>query len=133
MAVKDCETCGGPRVQEGRRAYKTQCMTCYNRDRYRRNPARQRRNQLKSSYKMTADFYLEMLESQGGACAICGVPEPYPFGLRPDHDHACCPERPTCGECTRGLLCDTCNRGIGFLKDNPVLLRRAAEYIEEAR
>jgi hypothetical protein len=37
-------------------------------------------------------------------------------GLEIDHDHACCPKRPTCGKCTRGLLCDRHNRAIGFFE-----------------
>jgi hypothetical protein len=29
----------------------------------------------------------------------------------------------------RGWLCSNCNAGIGLLKDNPVLLERAADYV----
>jgi len=30
----------------------------------------------------------------------------------------------------RGALCNTCNQGIGLLKDSPIVLKRALEYLE---
>jgi hypothetical protein len=32
----------------------------------------------------------------------------------------------------RSLLCNNCNLGVGNFKDNPALMRAAADYIEEA-
>ena len=32
----------------------------------------------------------------------------------------------------RGVLCPECNHMLGKAKDNPVLLRRAADYLEES-
>lgn len=31
----------------------------------------------------------------------------------------------------RGFLCDSCNRALGFMKENPEALRQLADYIEE--
>lgn len=69
----------------------------------------------------------------GGACDLCGMEETAiarhatggPRALNQDHCH-------TTG-LLRGLLCMDCNRGLGAFKDDPVLLRKAADYIEEWR
>lgn len=65
--------------------------------------------------------YGRMYLRQKGLCAICrGVP-PAGRPLFVDHDHA--------DGRVRGLLCDHCNRGIGYLRDNPRSLQRAARYV----
>ena len=33
----------------------------------------------------------------------------------------------------RGVLCDSCNKALGFVQDSPATLRRLAKYLEEAR
>lgn len=50
-------------------------------------------------------------------CQICGDTD----RLNIDHDHET--------NIIRGVLCNRCNLGIGFLKDNPYLLRKAAQYL----
>jgi hypothetical protein len=48
-----------------------------------------------------------------------------------DHDHDCCNQRNgSCGRCVRGMLCQNCNTGVARFKDNPDLLRAAADYLE---
>lgn len=88
---------------------------------------------LKKTYGLTWANYEELLRSQGGCCAICGSPTPGKGRKRfdVDHDHRCCPGGKSCGKCIRGLLCLGCNAGIGNLKDNSILLRRAAIYIDQ--
>lgn len=89
-----------------------------------------RRNNLRK-YGISLEQYLELLEEQQGGCALCGIKENNTIGNRKDwnfsvdHDH-------TSGK-VRGLLCNNCNRGLGLLKDNPELLRKAANYVERHR
>ena len=67
--------------------------------------------------------YDELLELQGGRCALCGNP-PKEGGrrLNIDHDHRGMLE-------LRGLLCWTCNKALPERVD-AAWLRRAAEYLE---
>ena len=67
-----------------------------------------------------------MFEAQGGCCRLCGRQhgtDTKASLLCVDHNH-------TTGQ-VRGLLCSWCNRGLGFLQDNPELLRKATEYLEQ--
>lgn len=70
-------------------------------------------------YGITLEQYNEMLDAQGGACAICG--ETKERSLHVDHDHV--------SGTVRGLLCDFCNIGLGHFQDDPDRLVAAAAYI----
>jgi hypothetical protein len=83
-------------------------------------------NDRLKKYKLNAKKYIALKEFQEYSCYICGNTE----RLNIDHDHSCCLTTPTCGECTRGLLCRSCNYGLGHFKDNPSLLAKALEYLE---
>ncbi len=64
---------------------------------------------------------LEALEKwQDGKCAICRTP--FTFG-KPTVDHCHRTGR------VRGLLCFHCNTGIGQLRDDPKLIRKAIRYL----
>lgn len=86
---------------------------------------------LKSKYGLTKEGYENLLALQGGCCQICRVPEQSNRRLSVDHDHSCCPGRTTCGNCIRGLLCDTCNSAIGLLKDDLAIVKSAVTYLED--
>ena len=103
------------------------------RRRYAANPDGQRNRQLKCSFNITLAEYNAMLEAQGGVCAICGQSCKSGRNLAVDHDHACCPGKKSCGGCIRGLLCRDCNVTLGRVSDDPGVLRRAADYLEEHR
>jgi hypothetical protein len=62
-----------------------------------------------------------MLAAQGGLCAICRAA---PAG-HVDHDHVT--------GAVRELLCFNCNGGLGQFRDDPAVLRAAADYVERHR
>jgi len=74
--------------------------------------------------------YLELLKRQENRCAICGTDSPGGgLSWAIDHDHACCDGPFGCAKCVRGLLCSSCNPGIGYFRDNPELLEAAIDYL----
>lgn len=76
--------------------------------RYRQNhPERTRETHLKSKYGITTEIYQQLLEEQNFSCAICKkhVNDNHRVFVV-DHDHTTLN--------IRGLLCDGCNRGVGF-------------------
>lgn len=86
---------------------------------------------LKARYGITLELYNEILERQGGRCAICRqLPSHQLRNFDVDHDHKCCPGKKSCGRCVRGLLCRACNVGLGHFRDDFALLARAIEYLK---
>ncbi|MFD0374700.1 endonuclease domain-containing protein [Streptomyces sp. NPDC127112] len=83
-----------------------------------------------ATHGLTIDRYVNLRQSQGGACAICRV---VPSMFHIDHDHECCPGSTSCGMCVRGLLCPGCNQGLAMFRDSDRSLIRAARYITESR
>lgn len=105
------------------------CKTCrneYNREHYKRNKLRistrskiryasnpnlrenNRRIHLKNNYGITVQEYEQLLESQGGKCAICKNDCASGNRLAVDHNHAT--------GIVRGLLCKVCNRQVGQIE-----------------
>lgn len=81
-------------------------------------------------YGIDIDEYDEMVEAQGGGCAICRAPlDAAGVRFAIDHDHTCCAGEVSCGDCIRGILCPNCNRGLGLFKDDIQQLRMAIAYL----
>ncbi len=90
-----------------------------------------RKYYLKVKHNITPEQFQELWNAQEGKCAICGCTEDISVrwrGKRPrlavDHDHAT-------GK-IRGLLCYSCNVGLGNLGDTIEDLRKALAYLESA-
>jgi hypothetical protein len=86
-------------------------------------------------YKLDSQKFDSICELQNNKCAICKTPIPIELTRHwcVDHGHKCCPDSPTCGQCTRGILCSSCNRGLGGFQDNIKVLKAAIEYLEKER
>ena len=61
---------------------------------------------------------------QGHVCAICNRAPSTSKATHLDHCH-------TSGK-IRGVLCASCNKGLGHFRDDPTLIRAAARYLETA-
>lgn len=98
--------------------------------RYRANTETVRDSMRERRFGLDRAAFDEMLESQGGSCAICGTKDPGSSYWHVDHDHSCCmPGKAGCGRCVRGILCRGCNHGLGLFRDSPERLESAAAYL----
>ena len=90
---------------------------------YRRNLSAEdrRRHRIKHRHGISPQEYKEMFDRQGGVCLICGNLVSGKLAI--DHCHST-------GK-IRGLLCNSCNGGLGLFKDNRKSLSAAIKYLEE--
>jgi hypothetical protein len=112
-----------PKTRATVSGYYTYCKPCHNaRGKVSKEKVGGSRTyHLKRRYGITAEDAEAMLAEQGGVCAICSVMP----AEHVDHDHAT--------GAVRQLLCFNCNGGLGQFKDDPDVLRAAADYVERHR
>lgn len=79
-----------------------------------------RRNNVKR-YGVSEEEYDALFKRGAGQCWICHGDPDTGKQLSIDHDH-------TTGV-IRGLLCRTCNFGVGSFRDNPALCESGASYL----
>jgi len=90
------------------------------------DPVKARTKRIKKVFGITFDDYNRMLKSQNNRCAICdstATGNRRHKNLNVDHCH-------TTGK-VRGLLCHGCNAGIGSMKDDIEILKKAIAYLRE--
>lgn len=120
-----CVKCGAELLRTG----KPLCKPCQQaKSRADRKHVRAKR------YGLTWGQIETVLLGQQYACPICLTPINIETAVI-DHDHRCCggdakAKNGLCGECNRGLLCTSCNKGIGLLGDNVANLIRAITYLQ---
>jgi hypothetical protein len=89
------------------------------REYYRKLSKSDRKNlKLQSRYGISLKEFKTISKKQKGKCAICFKK----LKLSVDHCHK--------SGMIRSLLCNGCNRGLGYFSENPKALREAANYIE---
>jgi hypothetical protein len=148
-STKTCVICGKDKPKDcfGRSnscldGHRRQCKICMGEKIRKANPeriwaeaakykakskAKMRDAQLRKDHGITQAQYLELLQRQGGKCAICGATDNgltrwgTPANFHVDHDHAT--------GVIRGLLCFPCNKGLGMFRDNSEALLHAIEYL----
>lgn len=78
--------------------------------------------ELRKNYGIGLPDYQKMCKFQNGKCKICAKRPK--SSLCVDHCHKT--------KVVRGLLCGRCNTFLGAFQDNPVLIRNAAQYLDES-
>jgi hypothetical protein len=108
------------------------CKACYvKKQQENYDPIKKRDENLKRVYGIGINEYDILLEKQDHKCAICGSTDPK--GRKSgrgggvdvfyvDHCH-------TTGK-VRGLLCNICNRSMGYLGDNTQTLQSMIKYLQ---
>lgn len=82
--------------------------------------------EIKKNYGLTPDEFNTMLNAQNSKCKICKEPlSAGRGGSVVDHCHKT--------ERIRGLLCNGCNSGIGWFRENPARLLAAIAYLEDSK
>lgn len=130
MQTKTCLKCGDSKSVLDFYKGRTECKNCQK----RRRAANHKKQRilypdsryavvLKHKYGITLEVYKLMLEDQNNACAICQSSSPGHKKRYFSVDHCHKTGR------IRGLLCQDCNAGIGYLKDRVENLIAAISYL----
>lgn len=130
--MKMCSKCKQV-VARSNHSWCKSCLAKSNREWYDKNVAVLSPNEiskynknraLTSKYKITLQQYEQMLLEQDYQCKICSTTTPGGMGnmFVVDHNHLT-------GK-VRGLLCFSCNCGIGSLKESITNLQKAIIYLE---
>lgn len=126
--VKVCRRCGEEKdkslfnsLKQSRDGLQGMCCRC------------QRLNILKFRYRLTECDIHRMLLQQGNSCAAgCGKAFS-DLEFHVDHDHACCPDQRSCGECVRAFLCMNCNVTIGLIGEDENRAYALGDYLAKCK
>ena len=137
MTLKTCKKCGVEKpITEysykrptGRKpGYQPRCKSCAAEDTRQwnlKNKSTARDRYLRRVYGIGEKEYDSLLLSQGNRCLLCNTE--FIFGEWG-------PDSPVVDHChihghVRGILCNECNRGLGYFHDNKEALMNAVKYL----
>lgn len=119
-----CVLCGKTKLKtefyKAGKYLRRQCKSCTEagRNHDKVKAARRERKDYLKRYGLTLETYEEMVAERSNQCDICAEQMNPPHV---DHDHAT-------GK-VRGLLCFSCNTGLGKFRDNTETLQQAINYL----
>lgn len=140
--MRTCKICNQPKpltefyqtIRNGSPyGYHGKCKSCYvKKQQENYDPIKKRDENLKRVYGIGIDEYNTLLEKQNNRCAICESTDPK--GRKSgrgggvdvfyvDHDHKT-------GN-VRGLLCNICNRTMGYVGENSGVLEEMIKYLKK--
>lgn len=132
MEEKICTKCGISKPQseffkdkQKKSGYRPDCKKCNSKvastySKLNREAANFRNIKYKTG--VTKEMYFSLLEEQNNQCAICKCSiHEYNKSFSIDHCHS--------SNIIRGLLCNNCNLGLGYFKDNIEIIERAISYL----
>lgn len=129
--MRDCKHCGSPIIGRAKQA-RFCSESCKKATDKVTSPSRSRKGArewaIKDKYGLSWDDYEKMHLENNGRCEICESPlslikSPDTETAFVDHDHAT-------GK-VRGLLCNPCNRGLGYFRDSRLHLSKALQYLDK--
>lgn len=153
--LRTCRKCGEEKYLDSfakskrhKDGYRYECKVCYNKYMKNRredpviaekvrqsgakwraaNPEADKRKYLFRKFNITLEEYKNLLEEQGGVCAICGEKERVVRRAKSGQEMLAVDHCHETGK-IRGLLCFKCNTGIGALGDSIEGLERALNYL----
>lgn len=116
--TKRCKGCGSTTRKLS--APGPRCATCH-RERKAALKAASHGRWIEKTYGITSEEYQTLYEAQGGSCYICQRAKGLTKKLSVDHDHKT--------GFVRGLLCTTCNKFLGHIRDEPNAGARVEQYL----
>ncbi len=126
---RECVTCGVYKkwadfntARKETTGHRSTCKECIAKKRCRK---KQKDKDLRRNYGISLTEYNQMLDDQHHGCKICGKDKQQNGrDLAVDHCHST-------GK-VRGLLCNNCNRALGYFEDDQNRMRLAMQYLDDA-